>query len=124
MSSVLIIAVTAITMALIFYSIGVWSEHAAKVLKKWHVVIFWCGLACDTAGTTAMTHLAASGNINILHAVTGAAAILLMLVHAIWAAWTFLRGSEESKQRFHKFSIVVWCIWLVPFLSGMMMGMA
>jgi hypothetical protein len=31
--------------ALIFYSVGVWSERIARYLKPWHVAAFWTGLA-------------------------------------------------------------------------------
>ena len=32
-----------ITLALAFYSLGVWAEHVARYLKGWHVVAFWTG---------------------------------------------------------------------------------
>lgn len=48
MSPILMKAVTAITLALIFYTIGVWSEHRAKVLKPVHLAFFWLGLCMDT----------------------------------------------------------------------------
>lgn len=34
-------AVIAITLALFFYTIGVWSEHRAKLLKPLHLAFFW-----------------------------------------------------------------------------------
>lgn len=37
-----------ITLALIFYSIGVWAERIAGRLKPWHLLFFWMGLLCDT----------------------------------------------------------------------------
>lgn len=57
------------------------------------------------------------------HSVTGLIAIILMAVHAVWATITLVKGSEASKQNFHKFSIAVWAIWLIPYLSGMIYGM-
>lgn len=124
MSILLMVAVTAIVMALIFYTTGVWAERRARILKKWHVVVFWIGLCCDTLGTTAMTRIAAgSGSGNMLHAVTGAIAICLMIFHAIWATVTLRSDNEAKMRKFHRFSIVVWAIWLIPFISGMVMGM-
>ncbi|WP_131068215.1 molecular chaperone HtpG [Clostridioides difficile] len=35
-----------------------------------------------------------------------------------------LKDDEEKKKFFHKFSIVVWTIWLVPYFIGMFIGMA
>lgn len=61
MPKLLIPAIIFITAALVFYTIGVWGENRAKVLKKKHVVIFWFGLVCDTLGTFTMSRIAASG---------------------------------------------------------------
>lgn len=47
-----------ITLALIFYSIGVWSERIARYLKPWHVIAFWTGFLFDVSGTLAMHRLA------------------------------------------------------------------
>ena len=118
-------AVIAITLALIFYTIGVWAEHRAKDLKAWHLVCFWLGLCMDTTGTALMTRLAdgsASGLMSA-HGITGAIAIVLMMIHAVWASIVLARGDEKAKHTFHRFSIIVWVIWLVPFVLGMMMGM-
>jgi len=29
-----------------------------------------------------------------------------------------VRNVESEKHRFHRFSVVVWAIWLVPYLTG------
>ena len=114
----LIIAVTAITLALVFYTVGVWGERIQRTLKGWHLAMFWTGFAFDTAGTTLMSALAGDGFRFNFHGFTGVLAIALMLVHALWASWVLWRGSAETKTRFHRFSIVVWVVWLVPFVSG------
>lgn len=116
-------AVTTITLALIFYTIGVWAEKRQGFLKVWHLVVFWCGFVFDTTGTTLMGRLARAPLSANFHSVTGAIAILLMLLHALWATFTLLRGTEAQKRNFHRFSIVVWAIWLIPYFSGMVVGM-
>lgn len=119
----LIYAVVSITLALIFYTVGVWSEKKQGELKKWHLIIFWIGLVFDTLGTTIMGKIAGSGFGINFHSVTGLLAILLMLFHALWATIVLKKNDEKAKASFHKFSIVVWTIWLIPFLSGMFYGM-
>jgi len=116
-------AITSITLALIFYTVGVWSEKHHGALIGWHVIIFWAGFAFDTIGTTLMGRLAAEPLTFSFHSVTGILAIALMLFHAIWATYTLAKGSEAQKQKFHRFSVLVWAIWLVPYFSGMAMGM-
>jgi hypothetical protein len=46
-----LLSIILITLALIFYSIGVWSERIAGRLKSWHLAFFWAGFVCDTTGT-------------------------------------------------------------------------
>ena len=111
-----------ITFALVFYSIGVWSERIAGRLKAWHLVFFWLGLICDTAGTSIMMNIAGGLTFGV-HGVTGVTAILLMIVHAIWATAVLIRKGEAAIRNFHKFSIAVWVIWLIPYLSGAVFGM-
>lgn len=129
MSNTLIFAIVSITLALIFYTIGVFSERRARSLNKNHVIIFWLGLLCDTIGTLTMSKIAKSGTVTMsvmgqtLHGITGFLAIVLMLFHAVWATWVLYKNDEKKKEAFHKFSIVVWVIWLIPYFIGMMLGM-
>lgn len=124
MSVELIVASIAITCALALYTVGVFGERRSGTLSLQHVLLFWSGLVCDTTGTMIMTNMAqqsATGGFGI-HAVTGAIAIALMLVHAAWATVTYLRRNERGMQRFHAFSTFVWLAWLVPYIIGMLVG--
>lgn len=118
-------AIVIITLALVFYSIGTWSEHLQHGLRKWHLAFFLLGLAADTAGTLLMgTMVEEKGSTNFLHASTGMLAIVLMGVHALWAIRTLWKGNEKNKREFSKFSIVVWSIWLIPYFVGIYLGAA
>ncbi len=112
-----------ITSALVFYSIGVWSERIAGQLKPWHLAFFWLGLVFDTWGTGMMMDMAGGLSFDI-HGVTGVIAILLMLIHAVWATVVLVRKNEKMIRNFHKFSVVVWFIWLIPYFSPMFFAMA
>jgi uncharacterized repeat protein (TIGR03987 family) len=120
-----IISSILITLALIFYSLGVWSERIARYLKPWHVLVFWIGFLFDISGTYAM-HLLAKGPFDITesHTLTGQIALWLMLIHAIWATRVVIKNNEKLRTDFHKFSIVVWLIWLVPYFGGAYLGMS
>lgn len=125
----LTLAIILITSALIFYTVGVWAEKLQGKLKLWHTVLFFIGLVFDTTGTLTMESIAKSNQIAAaavgfnLHSLTGLAAILLMLVHAVWASWVLYKKDEGQAKTFHRFSLVVWVIWLIPFLSGMISKM-
>jgi uncharacterized repeat protein (TIGR03987 family) len=116
------IASTIITLALVFYSIGVWSERLAGVLKPWHLVFFVLGLVCDTWGTGLMFDFVGGMQFD-LHGITGLVAILLMLVHAVWAFVVLVRKDEKAIHNFHKFSLLVWLVWLIPYFSPMVFAM-
>ena len=112
----------AIVIALIFYTTAVWSERFAGRLKGWHLALFWTGLVFDTTGTLLMTEISGGFSLDV-HAVTGAAAILLMLGHTVWASIVLAARQEKAIRNFHKFSLLVWLAWLVPFINGLGYGM-
>ena len=112
-----------ISLALVFYSIGVWSERIQGKLKVWHLVFFWLGLVFDTWGTTLMMEMAGGLTFDV-HGVTGVIAILLMLIHAIWATVVLIRKDEKAITNFHKFSLFVWFVWLIPYLSPMIWNLS
>ncbi len=107
-----------ITLALIFYSIGVWSERIAGELKVWHWVFFVMGLICDTWGTGLMFEFSGGMTLDV-HGITGMLAIILMFIHAIWAAIVLWKKDEKAIKSFHKFSVFVWVVWLIPYFSPM-----
>lgn len=51
MNGKLVFAIITITLALIFYTTGVFRERKEKSLNKNHVIIFFLGLLFDTIGT-------------------------------------------------------------------------
>ena len=122
MNTTLVVAIVFINFAMLLYTVGVWAERIQRRLKWWHLVFFWGGLTADTIGTTAMSILSGSLFKATFHGITGNAAILLMLFHAVWATIVLIRRNEKQIISFHKFSIFVWIIWLIPMISGMVFG--
>lgn len=125
-----IFAIVTIALALVFYTTGVFGERKSKSLTKKHVITFWLGLLCDTIGTLTMSSIAKSGSSAIsainqaIHGVTGFLAIVLMIFHAVWSTLVLYQNDEKKKETFHKFSITVWLIWLIPYVVGMVIGMS
>ncbi|MGZ0711099.1 HsmA family protein (plasmid) [Coraliomargarita sp. W4R53] len=119
-------AIVTITLALVFYTIGVWAERIQKVLKWWHVAFFALGLAADTTGTLMMSDIASerraagveASTLDTVMAWSGLIAIALMAFHLIWAVIVLLRGRDKEIHTFHRFSVVVWVIWLIPYIAG------
>ena len=125
MTNFMVLSATLITLALLFYSLGVWAEQLSHYLKVWHVIAFWVGFIFDTTGTIAMSKLSSNPfDLNDLHTLTGQLALWLMLIHAVWATAVVWKGSEKHRVEFHSYSLMVWMFWLIPYLGGMYMGMS
>lgn len=110
-----------ILIALALYSIGVWSERFAGRLKKWHLLFFWAGLIADSIGTGIMITMRENIVLN-LHSVVGYTGITLMFIHTIWATAVLLRNNEKLIFTFHRFSVIVWWIWVFSLVSGVLLG--
>ncbi len=124
MPLITLISTILITLALVFYSLGVWAERLSRYLEGWHVAAFWTGFVFDVSGTTAMELIEPGMNWTSSHTITGQIALWLMLAHAVWATRVVRRGDEDMRLRFHRFSLLVWCVWLVPYFGGMYLAMA
>jgi len=107
--------------ALSLYSIGVWGAVLARYLRPWHAAFFWLGFLADLTGTELMRRLAGGLHWS-LHTATGAVALFLMLGHAIWATIVLRRRHEPALKTFHRISVTVWSIWLIPFVTGLVLG--
>jgi uncharacterized repeat protein (TIGR03987 family) len=117
MSATLVFAMASILIAATVYTIAVFAERKAGVLKPWHLALFWLGFVFDTTGTTLMARIAGGWSWDV-HGVTGATAIVLMLVHSTWATFALLRKQDDVLHQFHKFSVFVWALWMVALVSG------
>ena len=123
MSGLLLFSSVTISLALIFYSLGVWAERISKYLKKWHVVTFWIGFTFDITGTIAMHYISENPfDLTNIHTLTGQVALWLMLLHAIWATRVIQNKNEKLRLSFHRYSLFVWVVWLIPYLGGMFLG--
>lgn len=107
--------------ALALYSVGVWAVFLTRRLRPWHAGLFWAGFLLDGTGTELMRRLAGGFRWN-LHAATGAAALLLMFGHALWATTVLLKREERALRTFHRISVTVWALWLIPFITGLILG--
>jgi uncharacterized repeat protein (TIGR03987 family) len=121
MTPTLALASGSILLAAVLYTIAVFGERKAGTLNRKHLILFWLGLVFDTTGTTLMSEIAGGWKWD-LHGMVGVAAIVLMLVHAVWATTAYALKQESVLRNFHKFSIHVWALWMVALISGFVMA--
>lgn len=123
MSPLLITAIIVITLALVFYSIGVIGEARRKQLLWRDILWFGLGLIADFIGTMLMRQISQNGDnilapwANTLMTISGTSAIILMFVHIVFALLVMLKYTDY-KSKFHKWSIVIYAFWLVSYISG------
>jgi uncharacterized repeat protein (TIGR03987 family) len=115
-------AIVAMVLALVLYSVGVWGEKLVGRLMIWQLYFFWSGFVFDATGTILMTKIANSPTFSA-HGLTGFIALLLMATHASWATLALMLKKERVIQEFHRFSLMVWFLWLIPFTSGALLAM-
>ena len=123
-----------IFLAFVLYTVGVWSEKIQGRLKLGHLFLFWLGIICDFVGTSVMeqiskAHLGSSGLLHYVplssnfHSLTGILALILMLLHTSWATLIIVYNKESWIIKFHRYSLSVWLVWLLPFISGALLHM-
>ena len=130
---ILLHAIIFISLAFILYTIGVWSEKIQGELQLWHVIIFWLGLVNDTIGTYSMEMLIRGNSGNAIqnlitdlslhlnfHSITGTIALILMLFHVVWATMVLIKKDVVMIKKFHQFSLFVWILWIIPFITGVL----
>lgn len=109
------------TLALLFYSVGIWHDFWHKELKKWHLIMFGLGVVTDSLATLLM-YLHVGFVIFTAHSLSGFAGLFLMIFHFIWAIIA-LRNHHEARQKtFHRFSLLVWAFWMISYISGLYLG--
>lgn len=120
MTPTLLFAIVSMLLAAVLYTIAVFGERAAGVLKPWHLGLFWTGLVFDTTGTTLMAQIAGTWKWDV-HGVVGLAAVALMLIHSVWATTALVFKRERVLRSFHRFSIHVWALWMAALISGIVL---
>lgn len=109
------IGVIFIIIALILYTIVVWTERITRKLKLWIVFTFGGGFICDLIGTSIMFIVSKEKSFRF-HQLCGYSALIIMFLHLIWAILS--KKYPKFEKYFTRFSIIAWSIWLLAFLSG------
>ncbi len=122
MPPLLLYAFILFTVALVLYTVSVWSERYQKRLKVWHLVVFGLGVVIDMAATW-LTIEFVGAVVFTPHAIFGFTSLFLMALHFVWAVAVYIGDRDAGKRQFHRFSILVWSIWLLSYTTGLVSGM-
>ncbi|MEI8008774.1 MAG: HsmA family protein [bacterium] len=94
-----------IVIALICYTIAVWTERRKKTLLIWMIGMFALGFICDTIGTFMMFVISKTKFHLTIHSGVGYVALAIMLIHLIWAILS-IQKIGKYEEYFTRFSIV------------------
>lgn len=107
-------AMILITAAFVLYTTAIWAEKIKHQLRHWMLLVFISGFMCDLVGTSLMAlHMKSIS----IHSICGILALLIMLIHLLWAVDALARGGR-CQALFTKYSIYAWLVWLIAFVSG------
>ena len=121
MPPLLLAAVILFTIALILYTTSVWSERLQEELKTWHMVVFGLGVITDAIATW-LTIEFVGAIVFTPHAIFGFVSLFLMALHFTWALVVYISDARSGRKQFHRFSLFVWSIWLVSYITGFFTG--
>ena len=111
------------TLALVFYSVGIWNDYWHKQLKPWHLSMFGLGVLTDSLGTLCM-YLHVGHLIFTAHSISGFLGLFLMVFHFVWAVLVIKNNDTSRQETFHRFSVLVWGFWMISYVSGLYLGIS
>jgi uncharacterized repeat protein (TIGR03987 family) len=123
MNSILIKAVCVVTIALIFYSIGVITEQRKGRISKNVLLFLTSGVLLDIASTTLM--IIGSRKIPLtVHGIIGYSALAVMLIDTI-LIWRFWRksGNSQVPGRLNLYTRFAYIWWVMAYIAGAIIAM-
>lgn len=106
--------------ALLLYSLSIWSHKITGKLSSWIMCVFGAGLATDILGTVLLCVMSANGWKFTIHTISGLFSLLIMVVHFTWALCAIKIGGDFESY-FNRFSVSAWILWLIAFVSGIIL---
>jgi uncharacterized repeat protein (TIGR03987 family) len=103
--------------ALILYSVVIWTHKFKKRLDLWMISVFGGALLIDTIATIIVCVAVSSSWLWNIHTITGLASLLIMAIHFAWA-YGALQFHGELEKYFNRYSLYAWSLWLVAFITG------
>jgi uncharacterized repeat protein (TIGR03987 family) len=121
MNTFLIAGSFIVTLALIFYSIGVIAEQRKRLVSSFVLVFIALGVICDISGTACM--IIGAGKIITWHGLIGYSALLGMLTDVVLLYRHKKNRRQLLPQSLHRYTRIAYIWWGIAYLSGCAMAM-
>lgn len=124
MKPILIAGSFLVTLALLSYSVGIFSEFRRKMLNRKALIFLGLGLLLDISGTACMI-IGSSNNAFTNHGIIGYSALIGMFIdNAIfWNLWRKNGFKSEVPVKVHYYSLIAYGWWVIVYISGFVMAM-
>ena len=122
MPPLLLYAVLLFTIAMVLYTISVWGGRLQRHLKPWHLTLFAAGVTTDVIATWLTIEFVGS-IVFTPHAIFGFISLFLMVLHLIWAIIVYAGDNRAGQKHFHRFSLMVWTVWMISYVTGFVTGL-
>ena len=120
-----LIGVLGMLVAMVLYSIGVWSAYRAKGFVQKSVMFIFGGVIFDVIGTGCM--FVTAGNkflfytpLNIVHTSAALVAFFGMLAVGIFGVWAVQSKKDELLAKLSRWALAPWTLWAIIFVWGML----
>jgi len=120
-----LIGVLGMLVAMVLYSIGVWSAYRAKGFVQKSVMFILGGVIFDVIGTGGM--FVTAGNrflfdtpLNIVHTSAALVAFFGMLAVGIFGVWAVQSKKDELLAKLSRWALAPWTLWAIIFVWGML----
>jgi uncharacterized repeat protein (TIGR03987 family) len=118
MSLFILVAVIAVTIALILYSWTTWIELRSARVSRRSLAAVSAALTFDIIGTVLMTVNTPGFNLDV-HTYIGFTALAVMIIKTGWFAVRYVRGATTLTRRNRIFVTAAWVLWVFVYFSGM-----
>jgi len=119
MNHILLTGVVVVILALLFYSIGVFTEQRSKLIGKKVLTFLSLGLLFDITATCCMI-IGSSNSAFTFHGFIGYAALLAMSIETILAYRHYIQNGikKQISNGLHLYTRYAYILWVVVFITG------
>lgn len=120
-----LVGVVGMLLAMVLYSIGVWSAFRGKRFSQKSVMFILAGIIFDVIGTggmfvTAGNKLMFDTPINIVHTSLALIALFGMIAVGIGGTWAVQAKKDELLAKLSRWALAPWALWAIIFAWGML----
>ena len=119
MNTIIIVGVVIVILALLFYSLGIFTEQRQKRISKRVLIFLSLGLLFDISATACMI-IGSTNSAFTFHGLIGYSGLLAMSIETGLAFRFYSKYGEKKEvgKRLHWYSRISYLLWVIVFITG------